>query len=134
MPDYERKYLVMAALLAPAAGIAAVSGLVLLLFGTETRILTGLFYVLLVGGPIAYALEFLGVWYFRERLKGGALRLQALLPISAVLGLLTPVVPIYGFNIVTPTVSWMLIAGLGVVGGVVSAVTFWILAPTPSPR
>ena len=133
MSGTDRPYYLASALLAPAAGIAVVSGLVILLFGSETRILTGLFYLLLVGGPIAYALEFLGLWYFRERLKGRGLRLRALLPLSAFLGLLTPVVPIYGFHIVTPTVSWVLIAGLGVVGGMASALAFWALAPRTPP-
>lgn len=133
MVEHDRRYYLMAATLAPAAGISVVAALVILLFGTETRILTGLFYLLLVGGPIAYGLEFLGIWYFGERLQGRGLRLAVLIPVAAVLGILTPVVPIYGFNIITPTVSWVLIAALGGVGGIVSALTFWVLTPRSSP-
>jgi hypothetical protein len=134
MPEYERRYLVMAALLAPAAGLTVVAGLVFLLFGPAFRVLTGLFYVFLVGAPIAYALEFLGIWYFGERQKGGQLGLPQTLLVSSVLGFLTPIVPVYGFNIVTPTISWTLIGGLGALGGVVSALTYRLLAPTGRPK
>lgn len=138
MPGRERGHYLMAAIFAPTAGVSAVAGLVFLLFGPEFRVMTGLFYLILVGTPIAFALEFLGLWYFRERQKGGQLGLPSLLAVSAVLGFLTPIIPIYGFNIVTPTLSWLLIGALGTIGGVVSAVTFRFLAPKPtapaSPR
>lgn len=129
MDSYDRKYYLMAAILAPAAGITVVSALVLLLFGPVQRVMTGLFYLLLVGTPIAYGLEFLGIWYFGERMQGRGLRLPHLIPLSLVLGILVPVVPIYGFHIVQPTISWMLIAALGAAGGVASALTFWALTP-----
>lgn len=133
MADYERQYNLMSALMAPVAGLAVVSGLVVLLFGPEQRVLTGLFYVLMVGTPIAYGLEFLALWYFRERMKGGQLDLPRTILVSGFLGFMTPVVPIYGFDLVQPTVSWLLIGGLGIVGGVTSALTFRFLAPTARP-
>lgn len=127
----DRAHYLMAAIFAPTAGVAAVAALVFLFFGPELRIMTGLFYLILVGTPIAFALEFLGLWYFRERQQEGRLGLPALIAVSTLLGFLTPIVPIYGFNIVTPTLSWLLIGGLGALGGVVSALTFRFLAPAP---
>lgn len=128
MPRNRRQYL-LAAMLAPAAGITVVAGLVILLFGPADRVMTGLFYLLLVGTPIAYGMEFLGIWYFTEHRSNVALPLRHLLTVAVMLGVLVPLVPIYGFGIVHPTLPWWLLLTLGAVGGVTSALVFRFFSP-----
>jgi len=131
--------ILLAAVLAPTAGVLAIT-VALVLFAWIRQpvedIFGGLqetiFYLLLFGAGGAYLVEFLGIWYFRHRTAGRGLPLPALLLVSSLLGgVISPVVVHFVIPLET-AMHWIGIGALGAFGGLVSGVTFWAVAPEVS--
>jgi hypothetical protein len=136
IPKEARGHLLLAAILAPTAGLLAIMVALVLyawmfrpvedLFGGRQEVL---FYLLLLGAGASYLLEFVGLWLVRTLRGGRALPLPALLLLSTCIGgSMTPVV-VHRFIPLGSLHQWLGAAALGVLGGLVAGFTFWAVAP-----
>ena len=135
-PVHPRGHLVLATILAPIAGLLAITVLLVLyawvlqpvehLFDGKQE---ALFYLLLIGAGGSYLLEFIGLWVVRSRRNGRGLALPALLILSTCMGgVLTPLV-VDHFIPLDLVRHWLGVGALGAIGGLVAGATFWAIAP-----
>ena len=131
-----RGHLLLAAILAPFAGLLAITvALVLYAWFLEPveEIFGGakeaLFYLLLVGAGASYLLEFAGLWLIRSRPGARPLPLPTLLLLSTCIGgSMTPLV-VDRFIPLEILHHWLQAGAIGALGGLVAGFTFWAIAP-----
>jgi hypothetical protein len=135
-PGRHRGQLLLAAIIAPPAGLIGVALLMVLAARFEDpqadpfrdRELT-LFLLLLLGAGLAYLLEFLIISWTRTRRQGAGFTLRRTLVAFALTGLVfSPIAAGLLLPVDSPH-HWVRIALLGTVGGLLSGWTFWLLAP-----
>jgi hypothetical protein len=131
-----RGQLLLAAIIAPPVGLIGVALLMLVLARFDDppsdpflgRELT-LYLLLLLGAGLAYLLEFVFISWTRTRRAGAGLSLGGTLLAFGLTGLVfSPIAAAFVLPL-DGTLHWIRIALLGAAGGLLSGVTFWLLAP-----
>ena len=131
-----RGQLLLAAIIAPPTGLIGVAIMMVLaarFADPPTDPFRGreptLFTLLLLGAGLAYFLEFLIISWSRTRREGVGLNLGPTLVAFGLTGLVFSPIAAHLLLPFDGARDWVQIALLGTCGGLISGLTFWVLAP-----
>jgi hypothetical protein len=133
-----RTRLIVAGLVAPPIGIAALAALIAALLtpnrpgaGVVQSAFDGGFYLLFFGAPIAYVLELaVGLPAYNYLRARSRLSLLMVTGVAAVMGVVLLLLASGAVTSGAPR-DWLVAAGLGAVAGTVSGLTFWAVGLFP---